>query len=188
MAKSGNPAKRAEQVAEDRRISQVGDFKKRLGGVMELPSGAVVKVRNPGGLKAFLGNGSIPNSLMPIVQKAVNNGKAVSADEMGIIGEDGSIDPEVLSDMMSMIDNVLLQTVKEPKVYPVPEDEEDRDDDLLYVDEFPDEDKQFLFQWVSGGTRDLEQFRREYSSAVDSVATVTGDTRIPIDSAGADAR
>lgn len=187
MGKSGNPAK-AEAAAEARRISQIGDFKKRLGGVMELPSGAVVKVRNPGGLKAFLGNGSIPNSLMPIVQKAVNNGKQVSAEEMGIINEDGSIDPAVLKDMLAMIDNVTIQSVVEPKVHPAPADEDERDDDLLYVDEFPDEDKQFLFQWVSGGTRDLEQFRREYSTAVDSVATVTGDTRIAIPADGVDAR
>src|SRR3954453_22167561 len=71
MGKSGNPAK----AAEERKISQIGDYKKRMGGIIELPSGFFVKVKNPGGLRAFMDSGSIPNSLMPIIQESLNRGK-----------------------------------------------------------------------------------------------------------------
>jgi len=166
MGKSGNPAKKAEEL----KISQIGDFKKRLGGLIELPSGAVVKYKNPGGLQAFITSKSIPNSLMGIVEKALGKGKGIKIDD--IISED-KIDPELLADIMILTDTVMLRSVIEPPVHPVPESETDRDDDLLYVDEFPAEDKQFMFQLITGGTKDLETFRQQLNSGMDSLAAVT---------------
>jgi hypothetical protein len=191
MGKSGNPA-RAAQQAEALRISQVGDFKKRLGGVMELPSGLVVKAKNPGGLRAFLNSGLIPNSLMKIIQEGLDKG---SGKNVAInITKDGKIDPEMLTDMMSMMDNIAVQVVVEPQIFPTiteadlekwngehPENEpmtsieQLRRDDRLYADELPDDDKMFLFQWVSGGTKDLETFRRQHAAGVDDLSASTGD-------------
>ena len=166
QSKSGNPARRAEEL----KISQVGDFKKRIGGVMELPSGAVVKTRNPGGLRVFLNNGMIPNSLMAVVKKSLDSGKGVDPAEL--LTEDGDIDPAMLKDMSTLLDNVAVSCVVMPPIRPVPENEEDRSDDELYVDEFPDDDKMFLFQWVTGGTSDLEQFRRGQQQELAAVAAV----------------
>jgi len=199
MGKSGNPAKKAEE----RRISQVGDFKKRLGGLTELPSGVTVKLRNPGGMRAFLGSGQIPNSLMGMIQEGLNKGKNIKPEALM---KDKALDPEMIKDIMVLMDTICLQTIVDPKVHPVPTDEdvetfnekarvhnatleltpnkdaemiglvedpeELRSDFKLYIDEIPDEDKQFIFQWISGGTRDLEAFRAQLQNNVAAVAAV----------------
>lgn len=175
------------QKAEELRISQIGDFKKRLGGVMELPSGLIVKSRNPGGLRAFMASGVIPNSLMTLIQKGISNGKGITPEE---IMPNGEIDSQMMSDMTMLLDHIAMKTIVEPKIYPsltdndlaqwnarnpenLYEDVEDlRRDDRLYVDELPEDDKQFLFQWISGGTRDLETFRKKLDVNVDAMAAV----------------
>lgn len=184
--------RKAAKKAEELRISQIGDFKSRMGGIIELPSGVYVKVRNPGGMQAFMENGQIPNALMGMVQKGINSGKGLKPEE---VMPGGKIDPDVLADLMKMLDSVTIKVVVEPKVNAVPTDEdvktwneahpddlveeaeELRQDDLLYVDEFPEEDKQFLLQWISGGTRDLATFRERLNKNVDAVSAVavTGD-------------
>ena len=42
----------------------------------------------------------------------------------------------------------------------------DRSEDVLYTDEIDIEDKTFLFNFVVGGTRDLERFHQEYGDAM----------------------
>lgn len=187
MGKSGNPAKAAETL----RISQVGEFKKRLGGVMELPSGLVVKAKNPGGMRAFLNSGMIPNSLMAIIQKGLDKGSGKNI--AGEIVKDGQIDPQMVTDMMTMMDNIAVKVIVEPVIHPTltendrlvwndnhPDDVKDtveqlRSDDKLYADELPDDDKMFLFQWVSGGTKDLETFRQQHAAGVDALPASTSD-------------
>lgn len=189
------------QKSEELRISQIGDFKKRLGGVMELPSGLIVKTRNPGGLRAFMASGVIPNSLMTIIQKGISSGKGLEAEE---IMPNGEIDSQMMADMTVLLDHIAMKTIVEPKIYAtltdndlaqwnarnpenLYEDVEDlRRDDHLYVDELPEDDKQFLFQWISGGTRDLETFRQKLDGHVDAMAAVAvprSDTKL---SAGTD--
>lgn len=193
MGKSNNPAK----IAEERKISQIGDFKKRLGGVQELPSGLVVKTKNPGGLKTFLKGGMIPNELMKTVNDSLARGKAPKAAD---VMKDGKIDEETLLAMTNMMDAVAVATIVEPRIFPTltqadvdawnadkdPEHElyaetidDIRQDDRLYADELPDDDKQFLFQWVSGGTRDLQIFRQRQQSGLDSVVAVAGAAADP---------
>lgn len=156
------------QTGEMSRISKIQDFKKNAGGVMELPSGLVVYARNPGGLQAFIAGGTIPNALMPIVKEALETGKTPSNEDM--LQEDGSFDPEMLKAMGEMLDSVAVSCIKDPQVLPTPENEADRLDTELYADEIPTDDKQFLMQWVSGGTRDLETFRKQLDSGMVSVA------------------
>lgn len=188
MATARKNASKAEQL----RVSQIGDFKARMGGIMELPSGLVVKAKNPGGLQAFIANGTIPNSLLVVVQKALNSGTKSSTAEVKEIAKD--IDS--LSEMMALLDVVATSTIIEPKVHKVPtQDDVDRHnilfednqvstpdelrkDELLYTDEIEMMDKQFLFQWISGGTRDLETFREQYKSNVASVSA--GDESEPV--------
>lgn len=182
--------RKAEKKAEELRISQIGDFKKRLGGLMQLPSGAVVKTRNPGGLRVFMDAGVIPNSLMAMIQKSLKSGIKPSAED---IMPDGELDPQMINDMTALLDHIAIKCIVEPPVNPVPTEadmqvwnknnpdeqitdpEELRSDDQLYIDEFPDIDKQFLFQWISGGTRDLETFRQKHEQSVASLATVANN-------------
>lgn len=176
---------KAVKEAEQLRISQIGDFKNRLGGTMELPSGFVVKARNPGGLRAFMSSGNIPNSLMTIIQSSLSKGKAPKPEE--ILGKSGKLDPKMLEEMNELLDNITMQTIVEPKIHPRPLAEEDRSDEMLYIDEIPDDDKQFLFQWISGGTRDLERFRQQRDSSLDAMAAVAGNGAGSESSNGADA-
>lgn len=164
MGTSGNPAKKAQQL----KVSQVGEFKKRLGGVFELPSGLVMKLRNPGGLMAFMGAGLIPNELMQIMQKHINSGKNVAPEDLA--KEVGGVDSKFLAQMTELLDNVIVKCAQEPTVMPTPENEADRDDDQLYADEIPDDDKMFVFQWISGGTADLATFRERQGSSLASLA------------------
>lgn len=198
-AKSGNPAKRAEQL----RISQIGDFKNRLGGIQELPSGLIVKVKNPGGLQAFIGMGIIPNSLMGIIQKSLQTGKAPKPEE--VLNGKGGMDETMLAELMKMQSDITQRVVVEPKLHDVPTEadveawneenpnapvsdpEELRRDDILYIDELPSDDKQFLFAWVSGGTRDLEEFRRQLAVNVAAVSAVADAQAGSVLGNGADA-
>ena len=188
MATARKTAERAEQL----RVSQIGDFKSRMGGVMELPSGLVMKLKNPGGLQAFIANGTIPNSLLGMVQDGLRGKTGVDAAKAAA---DLANDLDSLGDMLKMLDLVIVQAAKEPRVYPVPTPDdlerynimhpndqlesvddlrELHDDDRLYTDEIQELDKQFVFQWVSGGVRDLATFRAQLESHVDDISAVEG--------------
>ena len=136
-------------------------WKKQAQGVpLEVPSGNTALVRNVG-MQVFLQKGLVPNSLMPIVRQAMS-GKDVDLKVEEIT--EGQ-----LADMLALFDAVVVHCVVEPKVMPTPAEGEERADDVLYVDEVDFDDKQFIFQWVVGGTRDLEQFRKEQAASVESV-------------------
>lgn len=49
----------------------------------------------------------------------------------------------------------------------IPEDE--RDEDILYTDEVDSADKMFIFNFVVGGSRDIERFRDEFGDALATV-------------------
>lgn len=168
-SRSGNPAKRAEA---QKSVTSVSAFKKRKGGVMELPSGAVMRLKNPGGMAIFVEENLIPNSLMVVVQEALEGGK--EPDMTQFVGPEG-INQENMESMMQLVDACLIKCAVEPEVHPKPAKESLRKDDLLYVDEVDDNDKMFVFQWVTGGTADLEQFRQEFAA---ELATLQGSTPV----------
>ncbi len=162
--KSGNPAKKASSVA---------DIKKKTSSIEELPSGIFVKLRNPGGLAAFMGpdaQGEIPNSLMPMIQKALKTGKTPDVETELL--ENGEIKPELLADMMKMLDNMAVRCMVDPDLQPAPKSEAERSDEILYVDELPDDDKQYIFAWLTAGVKDLETFREQRQAGVDALAGV----------------
>lgn len=165
MGTSGNPAKKAEQ-----QVSSVADFKKKKSGTITLPSGMIVQLRNPGGLRVFMRNGTIPNALLPMVEKSLNEGTEFDQAEAA-----SKVDEKVIEEMMGMMDTIAVTCFVEPRCWPTPEKEEDRSDDKLYADEVDDEDKMFIFQWVSGGTADVEQFRAEQAR---HVASVSGQPKV----------
>ena len=161
-ARSGNPAKRASAKASSP-ITSVSEFKNKTGGLLPLPSGATIKVHQRGGMQAFLRAGVIPNSLMSIIQAAIDKGE--KPDMSSVITDDG-VDPQMLDDMLKLADNITIMVTVDPQIHEVPEDEDDRDDAVLYIDEISEEDKMFVFQWATGGTRDLDRFREELATNV----------------------
>ena len=175
-SRSGNPANRASA----NEVSSVSDFKKKSGGIIELPSGVHMRLRNPGGMRVFIQAGTIPNSLMTIIQESLDKGKTTNIAEK-IVGPDG-VDEQMVNDMLHMLNVVIVECAVEPRVEMPPADESSRRDDTVYADEVDDEDKMFVFQWVTGGTRDLEQFRRELSEelgTLDGLANVGVQAKRP---------
>lgn len=175
--RSGNPAVRASSAA---------DFKKRVGGLLTLPSGLVVRVQNKGGMRAFVESGMVPNSLMTIVNEAVAAGTSPSEEEVGkLIGMDGGkINVDAVNDMLEMTNRVVMNVVVDPKIYPVPPEEAERRDDLVYIDEVSETDRMFIFQWVTGGTRDIERFRQEQVDVVGALGRRQGIQDTPQSASG----
>lgn len=147
--------------------TSASEWKKKatVGTLVTVPSGNEVRVRTPG-MQVFLNQGVIPNSLMPIIQDAMKQGEAPSEDTMQSMIDD----PQKINEIMDMADAVALFSFVEPKLAPIPTDEEGeiipigderRDEDTLYVDEVDFTDKLFIFQFAVGGTAKLEQFRQE---------------------------
>jgi hypothetical protein len=197
--------KKTASQAEANRISQIGDFRARMGGPQELPSGLRVVVRNPGGLTAFIANGSIPNSLLTIVKGTLDSN--LSKEEVIQNATALTKDLDSIGDMMELMNIVTQQVIKKPAVAhdpteqdverhnflhpenPVTDPDELRDEEnFLYTDEIEEEDKMFLFQWVTGGTRDLERFRQEHERNVALVSAEQGSANSPVADAGADKR
>ena len=193
---AASKSKSAELKSNEAKRSTAREWKSRaVGQDLRLPSGVVVLVKRLGP-QAFLSEGFVPDSLAPIIQEAIREGKGLPPEKQKELGSD----PRQIADMMSMMDRVLVKSVVEPAVHFLPpcvsqktgqvcgEDplasihqdakasgwhvyvEGDKDDDLVYVDEVDFEDKSFIFQYVMGGTSDLERFRKEQASDVESVS------------------
>lgn len=153
-----------------KKVSTAKQWKSGGTTELEVPSGNVCLVRKPDGMKAFMVNGKIPNSLMPLVaaaldEKSSNDGEL---DMQAILA-----DPEKMNDMMALIDSITVATVVEPVVHPVPSGDVGRNDDMLYVDEIDMEDKLMIMGFALGGVKDLETFRRSTTDHVASLADVS---------------
>lgn len=157
---------------------------------LNLPSGNTCLVRRTGML-AFLQSGLIPNSLLGLVQDAMDKaskGKSMSKKDEQKMLDDLMADPTKLAEMFSMIDRVTVDVVVEPPVRMgvwTQQDqlaglcdeadvgqiieEDDRDEDTLYVDEVDDEDKWAIYNFVVGGTDDFESFREEAAERLAAV-------------------
>lgn len=170
-AKASTATKQAKKA---RQASDVNEFKKRSKGFpLKLPSGLTMMCQRVS-LRNFLGGGDVPNPLMEIVQETLDKGGKMDVSQM--LPEDGKpVNMEMINDMYSMLETLVIAASVSPKVHAVPEDEADRDDELLYVDEVDEEDKMFIFQWAIGGTDDVARFREEAAADLDVVAQGEGN-------------
>ena len=150
-----------------RKASSAADFKRKPEPI-ELPSGLFMTVKKTS-LAGFIQSGNIPNGLLKTIQGAVDarKGKGQIDEQEAITAMIG--DTDQLSELFMAVDRFVVGVALEPRVYFPPEDDADRDDDTVYVDELDDDDKMFLFQRAMGGANDLESFRAESAGGVDSV-------------------
>jgi hypothetical protein len=145
--------------AKARKVTTAAEWNKDFDPLLDLPSGKTVKVRPATSFRLFLQAGIIPNALMAVVKGSLDKGVEPDLEEF-------STDPAKIEQMMIMVDNIVVFIVEEPEIHKLPPDKEKRDPALLYVDKVEDMDKMFLFQWATGGTRDLAQFRRESDASL----------------------
>jgi len=134
------------------------------GTLVVVPSGNQCLIRTPG-MQVFLRNGVIPNGLQAFIQDAMKRG-AVQDDAVAEMLNT----PEKLQEISDLADQITVYCCIEPKVAPTPLDEDgdplpldsdDRDPEVLYVDEMDFSDKMFIFSAAVGGPTDLEKFRSE---------------------------
>ncbi len=133
--------------------SSVSDFKKKKFEPIQLPSGNWITVKNTS-LGGFLQSGNIPNMLLQVIQDSMGKQKAQRDEDIDSTVKTMLEDPTQLIEIYKSVDAFVIAVAVEPQVHPVPESENDRDDELLYVDELDEEDKMFLF---SRGMGDAEQ-------------------------------
>lgn len=159
----------AREAAQDLEITEASEWKKKAtqGVKLQLPSGHVCLARNPG-MEAFLDEGMVPNSLMPIVTAAIKQGQGLDPEKTKELAEE----PSMLGDIVMFANRVLCKSVIQPRVEMPPKEESERSDDVLYADEVDMEDRLFILQWAVGGTKDLERFREQSADALEDLADV----------------
>lgn len=164
---------------QDTKPTSVSEWKKSAYRPVELPSGKFMRIRRLG-MSTLLSTGKLPNALVNIIKPAVDRGTGMEGveDKMSEL----MADEHELREMTKFMDELVTMVAMEPKVHKPPKHDEDRDPDLLYTDEIDEADKSFLFQLVTGGTTDLEEFRKATES---SVATLSGrqDVQLPAERA-----
>lgn len=158
---------------KDSRITSAKDWKSsaRTPVELELPSGNICLAINKG-MKVFLEQGKVPNSLLEIVNDAVEGASGKAKKKISEAVEDKNL----LADFVELMDTILVSCVMDPLIMPVPRNEDgtynedEKHPDLLYADDVDLEDKMFVFQWCVGGTKDVERFRKEYNAALEDVS------------------
>jgi hypothetical protein len=188
----------AQQRAPEGAISGDAFRERRLGEDVELPSGLWCKAKRIG-MEALVQGGKIPNTLLPIVMEALEEGEAgrKRAEEK----LRSQMSAAHIEDMMAMYDGITMFVVVEPTIRPIPEKcpcgaiksgesviatdqnkdhehgwrpvpDQDREhgSGIAYVDWIDFQDKVYLMNFAVGGTRDLETFRQEQSQLLDSLS------------------
>jgi hypothetical protein len=152
------------QPSDRQQPTSGGNWKKNLE-TLELPSGNVMRVKNPG-IMELAHKGLIPNALMTIIMDAIKRGQEPKP-------EDILSDNIEITEMFDMMDNAIMEMAIDPIILPVPVVEdgmvEARDPEALYIDEVAEEDKLFIWGWATGGSTDLEQFRIERAGVLASI-------------------
>jgi len=164
----GTPKSQGSRTTQ-KKTTSASDWKKKknFGVELRVPSGNVCLVR-PVGLEAFISQGLIPNALMPIIQESMKTGESPELTE-------DMVSAEMMAAMVKLFDSVTVYVVQQPTVHPAPKPGEEREEDLLYVDEVDLSDKMFIFNFAVGGTRSLEGFREELGERMELLLPVSGD-------------
>ena len=78
------PAKAKATPTKAKKPSSVQDFKKkaRTTTELDLPSGAAILAKGVSGMGVFLKSGIIPNSLLSIIQEAIDKGVEPDMDKL----------------------------------------------------------------------------------------------------------
>jgi len=161
------PKTRTEDVLEA--ATPATDWKKRSneGILVRVPSGNVARIRTPG-IEVFVTQGVIPNALMPIIMDAMKRAGPPKEQDLVKMLED----KDAIQQIVDLSSAVAVYCCIEPEVLPIPGDGETRDPDALYVDEMDFNDRMFIFGVAVGGTSDLEKFREQQTTIMESVSDV----------------
>lgn len=184
--RSGNPARRnapekPEPVDPQDKYAPTTWLSQGLGVLedLELPTGQLVLVRRPG-VEGLMKAGVIKNldSLTSIVAKHIQTveGKNGPQQELNI---SDLMEDQKLDEIVHVIDKVLCYCVVKPQVVPTPNDVTLKVPGVVYTNMIDLLDKMFVFNYVVGGTRDLESFRGELNELLGDVEAGAGVSDSP---------
>lgn len=147
-----------------------------VGGMedLQVPSGQMCLVRRPG-LEGLIKAGVLRNvdSLSALVgEKHIKKVKKGQSQKVNV--ESVMKDPQALDEILHTVDKVVCHCVVKPEVHMTPNDVTRRKDGVVYADMVDLQDKMFIFNFVVGGTRDLESFRRGLDESVGGLETGEG--------------
>lgn len=143
---------------------------------LEVPSGQKCLVKRPG-MEALMRQGILRDvdTLTSLVDQKIaeKGGKAKPGTEVDL---SKMLDqPEKLDAIIHTVDRAVVACVIKPEVVMTPSDETRRKDGVVYADMIDLIDKFFIFNYVVGGSSDLEQFRLELDESVGSLDPVQAD-------------
>lgn len=145
---------------------------------LEVPSGQVCLVRRPG-VEGLLTAGVLQDidTLTALVGETIDSktkkpGEASPAPEIDM--NEILKNPERMTAVLHTVDRTICAVVVKPPIYMAPNDVTLRKSGVIYTDMVDLTDKMFIFQYVVGGSADLESFRAELDEAVGSLDTEQG--------------
>jgi hypothetical protein len=138
---------------------------------LTVPSGQVCLVRRPG-LEGLIKAGIVSNfdMLTKIVgeqAEKLKTGKEPKSDEE--VMSEVMASPERLSEMLRVINKIVVYVVVKPEIQTAPNDITRRQPNVIYDDMIDIEDKMFIMNFALGGVRDLSTFREQYDTALGNV-------------------
>lgn len=174
IRKYGDPRKGAPTPQPQPRVSHVTpakEWRRVVHMELTLPSGNTCLVRRPG-LPEMLSSGIFPDDALKIVQESMDTARARTAGREPQQSEDELLekmldDPKQIATLWDAFDRVTVYAVVEPMVlYHLNDDGSvipfaDRLQNALYTDTIDPEDKIHIFNFVCGGTSDVNRFREE---------------------------
>jgi len=191
---SSNPTNTSRKKPADHKKPQkrYGSTWKKPLTDLELPSGELCQVKRPG-VQGLIKAGVLHSmdTLTSIVQgETIPKAQGKSpVDVKAIIN-----DPERFSKMMEVVDKIVIHVVVEPKVVsnlvPVLDEkdqpvldndneptfreleDDERDENLIYVDYIDQMDKMYIMNFAVGGSADLAQFRQETEAFMGGIPDV----------------
>lgn len=135
---------------------------------LTVPSGQTCLVKRPG-VQGLMAAGVLHNldRLTALVDE--QHVRRVKGQPSQVDVQSLMNDPEQIAHVLHTVDRIVSHVVVQPPVEMAPNDITSRKAGQIYTDMVEIEDKMFIFQFVVGGTRDLETFRLQLAESVGSV-------------------
>jgi len=137
---------------------------------IELASGGKVQARKVS-MEDVIEMGLIDN--LDFFGSIAGKGKGAKKKQLQIAQGETAITPDQIKKMMGIVNKVILKGVLQPAIHPVPENDGERKDGLVYVDHIPYDDRLEIFQKVfldDLGGEEFAQFRDESVKVVGALA------------------
>lgn len=152
-----------------------------IGDIEDLtvPSGQLCAVRRPG-LEGLLREGILHNldvltgivtetHLQDVKTKGVEAARDSTVIQTQALQDSLLANPQKFAELIHVVDRVVCAVVVQPDVKMTPNSPVNRKQGVIYCDMIDLNDKMFIFNYAVGGTRDLEQFRKDTGDALGGV-------------------